>query len=40
VELLMAVEDEFCVEIPDLEAEKIHSVPECVAYICTNQHAK
>jgi len=22
VELLMAVEDEFCVEIPDLEAEK------------------
>jgi len=40
VELSMVFEDEFCVEIPDIEAEKIKSVPAAVAYICTNPNAK
>jgi acyl carrier protein len=33
VELVMAFEEEFGVEIPDEEAEKIRTVGEAVAYI-------
>ena len=40
VELLLAVEDEFAVEIPDAEAEKIHSVSDAVKYILVNKEQK
>lgn len=33
VELIMAIEEEFDIEVPDEEAEKISSVGEAVAYI-------
>ncbi|KAG5203934.1 hypothetical protein GY631_7338 [Trichophyton interdigitale] len=33
VEVVMAIEEEFSIEIPDLEAEKIHSVRNAVDYI-------
>ncbi|TNF79216.1 MAG: acyl carrier protein [Acidobacteria bacterium] len=38
VELVMAFEEEFGIEIPDEEAEKISKVEEAVAYI--QQHAE
>ncbi len=38
VELIMALEQEFDVEIPDEEAEKIKTVGEALTYL--NQHAK
>jgi acyl carrier protein len=40
VELLMAIEEEFCIEIPDSEADKIMSVPDAVAYISGHPMAK
>lgn len=36
VELVMALEEEFGVEIPDEEAEKITTVKDAVAYIEAN----
>ncbi len=36
VELVMAFEEEFDIEIPDEEAEKISNVREAVAYIETH----
>lgn len=36
VELIMALEEEFDIEIPDSEAEKITSVGDAVAYIKNN----
>ncbi|MBP5429941.1 MAG: acyl carrier protein [Elusimicrobiaceae bacterium] len=36
VELIMALEEEFDVEIPDEKAEKIKTVGEAVAYIQEN----
>ena len=36
VELVMALEEEFSVEIPDEDAEKITSVGEAIAYINDN----
>ena len=33
VELVMALEEEFEVEIPDEQAEKIHSVQQAIDYI-------
>jgi acyl carrier protein len=30
----MALEEEFCIEIPDSEADKIFSIPDVVGYIC------
>ncbi len=38
VELVMALEEEFNIEIPDEEAEKIRTVGEAVGYI--NKHGK
>ena len=38
VELVMALEEEFGIEIPDEDAEKITRVKEAVAYI--QEHAK
>ena len=38
VELVMALEDEFGIEIPDEDAEKIQKVKDAVSYI--ESHAK
>lgn len=40
VELLMAIEDEFCIEMPDSEVEKLHTVDDAVKYIATHPTAK
>jgi NADH dehydrogenase (ubiquinone) 1 alpha/beta subcomplex 1 len=40
VELVMAFEDEFAIEIPDAAAEKILSVADAVEYVTNNAHAK
>lgn len=40
VELVMALEDEFVIEIPDVEAEKIQSTADAIQYISTHPHAK
>eukprot|EP01124_Arcella_intermedia_P016893 TRINITY_DN23498_c0_g1_i1.p2 TRINITY_DN23498_c0_g1~~TRINITY_DN23498_c0_g1_i1.p2 ORF type:complete len:153 (+),score=7.04 TRINITY_DN23498_c0_g1_i1:36-494(+) len=40
VELVMALEDEFVIQIPDEEAEKITSCEEAINYISTHPHAK
>lgn len=40
VELVMALEEEFGVEIPDAEADKIASVADAVNYLVSNPLAK
>jgi NADH dehydrogenase (ubiquinone) 1 alpha/beta subcomplex 1 len=40
VEVVMAIEEEFCIEIPDSEADKILSVADAVAYISNHPMAK
>ena len=40
VELVMALEEEFNIEIPDEDAEKITRVKEAVDYIGTHSKAK
>ena len=40
VELVMALEDEFGIEIPDEDAEKITRVKEAVEYIDSHAKAK
>mmetsp|Transcript_1215 Transcript_1215/g.2329 ORF Transcript_1215/g.2329 Transcript_1215/m.2329 type:complete len:152 (-) Transcript_1215:501-956(-) len=40
VEVVMAFEDEFMIEIPDSEAEKIASVAEAINYIASHPQAK
>lgn len=40
VELVMAIEDEFVIEIPDAEAEKIVSCADAINYISTHPQAK
>jgi NADH dehydrogenase (ubiquinone) 1 alpha/beta subcomplex 1, acyl-carrier protein len=40
VEVVMALEEEFVIEIPDSEAEKIQSVADAVNYISTHPQAK
>jgi NADH dehydrogenase (ubiquinone) 1 alpha/beta subcomplex 1 len=40
VEVVMALEEEFCIEIPDAEAEKITSTKDAIAYISTHPQAK
>ena len=37
VELIMALEEEFDLEIPDAEAEKVATVNDVVEYIANNQ---
>ena len=39
VELVMAFEEEFDIEIPDEEAEKIGTVAQAIAYIAANSAA-
>jgi NADH dehydrogenase (ubiquinone) 1 alpha/beta subcomplex 1 len=40
VELVMAFEDEFAIEIPDADADKIVSVKDAVSYILSHPNAK
>lgn len=40
VEVVMALEEEFVIEIPDSEAEKIQSVADAISYIGTHPQAK
>eukprot|EP01130_Rhizamoeba_saxonica_P007970 TRINITY_DN3218_c1_g3_i1.p1 TRINITY_DN3218_c1_g3~~TRINITY_DN3218_c1_g3_i1.p1 ORF type:complete len:131 (+),score=38.50 TRINITY_DN3218_c1_g3_i1:34-426(+) len=40
VELVMAIEDEFCIEVTDEEAEKVLSVPDALEMLTTNPHVK
>ena len=40
VEVVMAIEDEFAVEIPDAEADKILSIEDAVKYISMHPMAK
>ena len=40
VEVVMAIEEEFSIEIPDSEADKILSVADAVAYVAGHPMAK
>lgn len=40
VEVVMAIEDEFAIEIPDAEADKIVSIDDAVEYITSHPMAK
>jgi NADH dehydrogenase (ubiquinone) 1 alpha/beta subcomplex 1, acyl-carrier protein len=40
VEVVMAIEDEFAIEIPDAEADKIVSIQDAVEYITSHPMAK
>jgi NADH dehydrogenase (ubiquinone) 1 alpha/beta subcomplex 1 len=40
VELVMAVEEEFSVEIPDADADKIMTVEDAINYIASHPQAK
>lgn len=40
VEIVMAFEEEFAIEIPDAESEKINSIPEAIDFICAHPMAK
>jgi NADH dehydrogenase (ubiquinone) 1 alpha/beta subcomplex 1, acyl-carrier protein len=40
VELVMAIEEEFAIEIPDSEADKILSCSDAISYIATHPMAK
>ena len=40
VEVVMALEQEFILDIPDHDAEKIQSIPDAVEYIAQNPMAK
>ena len=40
VEVVMAIEEEFNIEIPDSEADKILSVKDAVAYVSAHPMAK
>ncbi|KAG7337364.1 acyl carrier protein [Nitzschia inconspicua] len=40
VEVVMAIEDEFAIEIPDAEADKIVSIKDAVEYISSHPMAK
>merc|ERR1712100_793085 len=40
VELVLALENEFSIEIPDDAANNINSVEEAISYLATNPHLK
>ncbi len=40
VEVVMAIEEEFVIEIPDSEADKMLSIPDAVAYVSNHPMAK
>jgi NADH dehydrogenase (ubiquinone) 1 alpha/beta subcomplex 1, acyl-carrier protein len=39
VEVVMAMEEEFSIEIPDDDADKIHSIEDAVDYFANHPHA-
>ena len=40
VEVVMAIEEEFAIEIPDSEADKILSIADAIAYVSSHPMAK
>ena len=40
VEIVMAFEEEFVIEIPDAEAEKIATCDDAIRFICAHPQAK
>ena len=40
VEVVMAIEEEFAIEMPDAEADAIKSVEDAINFICTSPMAK
>ena len=40
VEIVMAIEDEFAIEIPDQEADRITTIAQAIEYISTHPMAK
>jgi NADH dehydrogenase (ubiquinone) 1 alpha/beta subcomplex 1 len=40
VELILNIEDEFAVDIPDAESEKLQSAEDAINYIIAHPHAK
>jgi len=40
VEVVMSFEDEFAIEIPDADAEKIVSTADAIKYVLQHPHAK
>ena len=40
VELVLALEDEFCIEIQESDADKIQSTADAIQYLLTNPHIK
>ncbi len=40
VEVVMALEEEFAIEIPDAEADKITTTAEAIAYLSSHPNAK
>lgn len=40
VEVVMAMEEEFAIEIPDAEADKITSVADAITYLSAHPNAK
>ncbi|CAD7695900.1 unnamed protein product [Ostreobium quekettii] len=40
VEVVMAFEEEFCIEIPDSEADKIGGTEDAINYVCNHPMAK
>lgn len=40
VEICMALEEEFCIQIPDAEAEKIHTLEDAINFVATHPQAK
>ena len=37
VEVIMAIEDEFAFEIPDVDAEKLHTPADIIKYVCDKE---
>jgi NADH dehydrogenase (ubiquinone) 1 alpha/beta subcomplex 1, acyl-carrier protein len=40
VEIVIALEEEFTIDIPDSEADKFHAIPDATDYICNHPMAK
>ena len=40
IQVVLAIEEEFAIEIPDSEADKILSIPNAVAYVSAHPMAK
>lgn len=40
IDVIMLIEDEFSIEIPDAEMEKIQTIEDAINYISANPHAK